>query len=264
MLIDLHSHTISSHDGFTSEAQMIEACIIRGIDAIAITEHDKVSALSSKKFADKNIELIPGCEFTTNAGAHIIGLFISDPLPFGSSRHEIVRHIKGQGGFVVMPHPWKQNSGYMAVHEEDSLIYDFDFIEILNGGWNSKDYVSGIINLSNKYDLLMISSSDSHRGCQVGLCVTSIDLDKSLYIGDIKKTLESLKQGDIEHRIDRKILAVKGRKTRNFQLNPFYQFLLPLAPRRLKRLLKILQYKLSDDSHASKPDFQTFVPEKND
>ena len=110
----------------------------------------------------------------------------------------------------------------------------------------------------------MISSSDSHRGCQVGLCVTSINLDKSLYIGDIKKTLESLKQGDIEHRIDRKILAVKGRKTRNFQLNQFYQFLLPLAPWRLKRLLKILQYKLSNDSRASKPDFQTFIPEKND
>ena len=262
MLIDLHSHTISSHDGFTSESQMIKACITRGINAIAITEHDKINTLSSKNFADKNIELISGCEFTADSGAHIIGIFISDALPFGSSRHEIVRHIKGQGGLVVMPHPWKQDSGYMAVHEEDSLMYDFDFIEVLNGGWNSKDYVSEIINLSKKYDLLMISSSDSHRGCQVGLCVTAINLDKSLDIVNTKEILESLEQGDIEHRIDRKVLAVKGRKTKKFQLNQFYQFLLPLAPLRLKRLLKILQYRLSNDAYASKPDFQTFIPGK--
>ena len=60
MLIDLHSHTIASYDGFTSESEMIEACLTRGINAIAITEHDKVSNLSPKKFLESNIELISG------------------------------------------------------------------------------------------------------------------------------------------------------------------------------------------------------------
>ena len=262
MLIDLHSHTIASYDGFTSESEMIEACLTRGINAIAITEHDKVSNLSPKKFLESNIELISGCEFTTDKGAHIIGLFVSEGLPFGSNRHEIIRHIKAQEGIVLMPHPWKKESGYMAIYEVDDLIYDFDFIEILNGGWNSKNYESEIISLSERYNLLMIASSDSHRGCQVGLCVTEIKLDKSFSIGDMKKILESLEQSNVKHFIDKKILAAKGRKTKKFQLNYFYQLLLPLIPWKLKRSIKILQYKLSNDSHASQPDFQIFTPEK--
>ena len=257
MLVDLHNHTISSHDGFTSESEIINACITRGISAIAITEHDKVCGLRSKNFENNNIELIKGCEFTTDAGAHIIGLFVSEVLPFGSSRDKIVNHIKAQGGLVVMPHPWKKSSGYMSVHKEDSLIYDFDFIEALNGGWSSKSYLSQIASLSEKYELIMISSSDSHRGCQVGLCATEINIEKPINIGEIKNVLKSLKQHDIKLYFDKKMLDSKGRKVKKFQLSQLYQLLLPMVPRRVKRLIKILYYKFSNDACANAPDFQS-------
>ena len=91
------------------------------------------------------------------------------------SREDIVTEIKRQDGLVLMPHPWKPNSGYMDLYAEDCFIEEFDFIELLNGGWNSSRYISEIYRISKKYSLRMISSSDSHRGCQVGLCVTSIN-----------------------------------------------------------------------------------------
>ena len=43
-----------------------------------------------------------------------------------------INHIKNENGLVLMPHH-KESSGYMKIYEEDSLLYEFDFIEILNG-----------------------------------------------------------------------------------------------------------------------------------
>lgn len=264
MLFDLHNHSICSHDGFTSEAEMIEACLVRGINAIAVTEHDKACTLSRNNFAEHDIELITGCEFTTDKGAHIIGLFISEGLPALSTRALIISHIKAQGGLLVMPHPWKTNSGYMVIHGEDEFLKDFDMIELLNGGWNSQNHIAEIINLAEMYEMLMVSSSDSHRGCQVGLCATKINTGIPFEVGTAKKILSAVVQDNVDLQSDEKVLAVKGRKPTRIQLNGYYQQLLPLIPERIKRVLKVLQYKYSNDSTARPSSFITFNWKKND
>lgn len=264
MLIDLHNHSIASYDGFTTEAEMLEACRVRGIDAIAVSEHDKLCSLSKQSFATHGIELIQGCEFTTDRGAHIIGLFVAEGLPVGSSAEAIVEHIKEQDGLAVMPHPWKPHSGYMSVHGESNILSQFDFIEMVNGGWNSANYRSQIIDLAERYDLLMISSSDSHRGCQVGMCVTKVNISEKFAIGSAKNALRSITQRDLELLIDKSMLTSKGRKPKPIQVTAAYQYLLLLVPKIIRRTLKILQYRLSQDSAARRPDFQVFRWTDND
>ena len=90
MLVDLHNHTYKSHDGFSTDKQIISACKKKGINAIAITEHDVPCRSNSKLYKENDIELIKGCEFTTNNGAHIIGLFISDRNLLDNSREGII------------------------------------------------------------------------------------------------------------------------------------------------------------------------------
>lgn len=252
MLIDLHNHTEQSYDGFTSESQIINACMMRGINAIAITEHDMPCKLSHDRFKESGIDLISGCEYTTNLGAHIIGLFVSSGLPSGYSRHQIIDHIKKQGGLVVMPHPWKSDSGYMAVHEEDNLIFEFDFIEALNGGWNSASFMEKIKLLSDSYGLIMIASSDSHKGCQVGLCATKVNSQRKFHPGSTEEVLRNVQQEDIELLIDSRAINSKGRKVMNFQVSPMYQLALRLIPSKLRRLTKIILYRFSN-SNKSKP-----------
>jgi len=135
MIIDFHTHTHNSHDGFTTPDELLAACKIRGIDAIAITEHDRVCTINPNPFADAGIEIIPGCEFTCDSGAHIIGLFVRQSLPIGSTAANILNHIRNQGGFALMPHPWKSGSGFMAMDGNLHLASQFDFIELINGGW---------------------------------------------------------------------------------------------------------------------------------
>ncbi|MDC0244887.1 PHP domain-containing protein, partial [Pseudomonadota bacterium] len=247
MLFDLHNHSIFSYDAFSSESEIIDACVLRGISAIAITEHDEVCKLSYENFKKAGIELIPGREYTSDRGAHIIGLFITEEFHCGTSREEIAQHIKKQGGLMVMPHPWKPGSGYMDKYSEDNFIQNFDFIELLNGGWSSRDYTSKILRLSENYSLRMLASSDSHRGCQVGLCVTKINSSRLFSVGDAKQILVSARQQDIDLLIDNRMLLSKGRKTRKIQLSKSYQKLLPLFPTKIRRLLKIFYYRLSKD-----------------
>ena len=263
MIVDLHSHTSSSHDGFTTQAELLEACLVRGIDEIAVTEHDAFCTLDGYLFEKNGVELIPGREFTTDGGAHVLGLFISNSIPASNSRHDIVHHIKAQNGIVIMPHPWKPNSGYLAVHEEDELIWEFDFIELVNGGWRAEKYSDNIVKIAQNYNLKMVASSDSHRGCQVGLCATRIVGIQVFHVGDAKSHLHNVTQDNLELLIDKRGFIRKGRRNRWFQVTNLYQIILPLIPVLIRRYFKRIHYTFSGDSRPGTPHYDIFKVGKN-
>lgn len=78
--IDLHTHTTAS-DGIYSPSDLIELAISSDLAAMAITDHDSVDGLEEGMCfsKDKDIELIPGIEFSieyTGGSFHLIGLYI--------------------------------------------------------------------------------------------------------------------------------------------------------------------------------------------
>ena len=80
--IDLHMHTNIS-DGELSPKELVDLAIQNNESAIAITDHDKVDGIEDalNYTKNKNIEIIPGIEFTVDPEdlakeIHIIGLFI--------------------------------------------------------------------------------------------------------------------------------------------------------------------------------------------
>ena len=258
MIVDLHNHTSTSHDGFTTQAELLSACIARGIDAIAVTEHDAFCELDADLFGKNGIELIFGREFTTNDGAHILGLFISNSMPKSDSRYDIIHHIKSQNGIVIMPHPYKSGSGYLSIHGEDELINEFDFIEIVNGGWRAEKYGCEIIKIAQDYNLKMIASSDSHRGCQVGLCATKVINVQEFCVGSTQRYLSIAEQGDLELLIDFQGFVRKGRRSKWFQITSIYQLLLTFVPKFIRRLVKKIQYKFSNDSKSINSHYKVF------
>jgi predicted metal-dependent phosphoesterase TrpH len=61
--VDLHMHTTAS-DGTDTLEQRIEQAKDRGLDAIAITDHDRInSELEERSFRDEKLEVITGAEF---------------------------------------------------------------------------------------------------------------------------------------------------------------------------------------------------------
>ena len=79
-LIDLHAHTTCS-DGTYTPTELIEYASEKNLKAIAITDHDTISAIeeASSLALKYGIELIPGVEISATYNSteiHILGLFI--------------------------------------------------------------------------------------------------------------------------------------------------------------------------------------------
>ena len=244
MLIDLHTHTFNSFDGFSTQDELISACKKKGIGSLAITEHDKYCSLDAEIFRLNGIILIPGIEYTDDHGAHIIGLFVDDTMPSSMSRFDIINHIKKQSGMVVIPHPFKPGSGYFSIYHKDPLLLHVDFIELINGGWNSKPYMDCILDIAYEYSMILLSSSDSHKVQQVGLCVTKFNISEHISdLDSLRTVFETIKQDHLELLIDAYNVRNHRRNIKCFQRFYVYRFLITLLPFRLRILLKRLRYK---------------------
>ncbi len=83
--VDLHAHSRCS-DGTLTPRELVDYAIEKGLDAVALTDHDTVDGLDElMEYAKgKPIEVIPGIEYSTeynNRDVHIVGLFIDHKAP---------------------------------------------------------------------------------------------------------------------------------------------------------------------------------------
>jgi len=82
MRFDLHSHSTCS-DGLLSPAELVERAVQRGVDVLALTDHDEVKGLSAARVAAANwgLRLVNGVEISVlweEVTLHIVGLDIDD------------------------------------------------------------------------------------------------------------------------------------------------------------------------------------------
>lgn len=83
--IDLHVHSNHS-DGTCTTKELVDLAIYKNLKAIALTDHDTTAGLEEiQEYAkDKNIEIIPGIELSTEyfgRDIHILGLYINPYNP---------------------------------------------------------------------------------------------------------------------------------------------------------------------------------------
>jgi len=79
-MIDLHTHSTES-DGTCTPSELIDLAVLRGIDTIALTDHDTCAGLDEarKKADKKGINFIPGIELEISfkpGEFHLLGLNI--------------------------------------------------------------------------------------------------------------------------------------------------------------------------------------------
>ncbi|HET8626301.1 MAG TPA: PHP-associated domain-containing protein [Thermomicrobiales bacterium] len=106
MKLDLHMHTHHSRDCTIPTAEVIHLCRRRGLDGIAVTDHNTLAGgLEAVALAPEGFTVIPGEEVKSSEG-EIIGLFLNEEIPAGLSPEETAARIREQGGIVVVPHPF--------------------------------------------------------------------------------------------------------------------------------------------------------------
>jgi predicted metal-dependent phosphoesterase TrpH len=169
--LDLHNHTSHSADGFVSPRRLLEIVRERGIDCVAITDHNTVSgALEAAAEADSDPSLprvIPGLELLTDVG-EIIGFYVSENIPKGLPVLAAIERLRAQGALVCLPHPHDRlRRGAIAPAARQMVAEAVDIIEVVNGRalgpWSNRRSLE----LARRLGKPQSAGSDAHNGLEL-------------------------------------------------------------------------------------------------
>ena len=172
MRIDCHCHTVYSkhwfwgHDSINTPEEMIKAAVKKGLDGLAITDHNTVKgSLMGKKVARrfKNFIIITGSEIKTKEG-EIIGLDIKEDVPLNLSIEETVEKIHDLGGIAIAPHPF---GSYIFRRCAGRNALKADAIEIYNSTLTKKQNTKAF-NLARNFKKSITAGSDAHSAREIG------------------------------------------------------------------------------------------------
>jgi predicted metal-dependent phosphoesterase TrpH len=175
--IDLHVHTRYSYDSTTTLDEIVAYSKKRGLDGVAITDHDVVKGAIRLAQKVKELVVIPGVEVTTSHG-HVLALNITKPVPTELS-HEA-------GGIAVAAHPTVFYKGLRG-----HVNSNFDAVEVVNASafpFFLSTYLSH--KLAVRLDLPQTAGSDAHYASEIGFAYTVIDADP-----EVDEIVHAIKKG---------------------------------------------------------------------
>ena len=159
--IDLHTHSIISHDGSINEQQYLSAVNKHLLDCIAITDHNEI-AFAKKMNNIHGNKFIVGEEIDTGEG-EVIGLFLSEKIYPKLGLKETITKIKSQKALVYIPHPLEKIRKGINRYHFQKYINLFDIVEI----FNQKAFSRSLINEQYKF-AVTAASSDAHCVQELG------------------------------------------------------------------------------------------------
>jgi predicted metal-dependent phosphoesterase TrpH len=168
--IDLHVHTCYSHDAVTTLKQVVAYAKKRGLDGVAITDHNTVEG--ALKLKTRDIIVVPGIEVSTLNG-HLLGLNVTVPIPAKLGIEETIHLIHEVGGIAVAPHP---TTFYKSPPSRQ--VSSYDAVEVMNA---SSIPFPVFTHLSKRFaadlGLPQTGGSDSHYAPEIGAAYTVVGAD---------------------------------------------------------------------------------------
>jgi hypothetical protein len=164
IVVDLHMHTDWSHDCSIPVTDLLDHAEEIGLGAIAITDHNAFGgALEAVELArGRELVVIPGEEVKTDDQGEVIGLFLEEEIPRGTSFGETVEAIREQGGLVYLPHPFDR---LHAIPDPATLhrhLAEIDVFEVFNARLLRDSFNDEALRFARKYRLLQGAGSDAH------------------------------------------------------------------------------------------------------
>jgi len=172
MKIDCHCHTIySKHwfwgfDSLNKPEEIIKVAVKKGLDGLAITDHNAVKgSLIAKKIAKKykNFIIITGSEIQTNSG-DFLALGVKENIPKNLSLEETIEKIHDLGGIGIAPHPFGRYVFRKCVRDD---AVKADAIEVFNSSLTNMQNKRAM-QLARTFKKPITAGSDAHSINEVG------------------------------------------------------------------------------------------------
>jgi len=166
MKYDLHIHSKYSSDGIINPEKIVKIAIRRGLDGIAITDHNTIKGgLKAKKYENEDFTVIVGSEISTERG-EIIGLFLEEEVK-SEDVQGVISEIKEQNGIVIIPHPFDElrRSAFQPAEEDAKFI---DCVEGFNSRCVFQKYNKKAVEFAMKHRLAVTAGSDAHFANEIG------------------------------------------------------------------------------------------------
>jgi predicted metal-dependent phosphoesterase TrpH len=164
----MHSHTMWSGDSTTTPDEVAAAVAEAGIDVLCITDHNAING-AVQLAGHLPCRVIVGEELRTHAG-EIIGLFLTERIPFGVGPGDAARAVRDQGGIVYIPHPYDPMRRNLSEAALDQLIEDglVDAVEVINAKTSLRSLNERAAATAVAHDLAAGAGSDAHVPDAIG------------------------------------------------------------------------------------------------
>jgi len=207
MKIDLHCHSFYSKDALSSPEKLLKTALKKGLDGIAITDHNTTKAWpEAKNLAEKmGLKIVFGEEIKTKRNGKVVGdilgLFLKEEIK-SRELFQVIKEIKLQGGIVIVPHPF-----HFPEHFKENLekiLPLIDGLEVFNARMPFPFFDKKAFAFAQKHNLAITAGSDAHFHSEVGNAYTIVERAKNL---------EEFKEG-----ILKKETKIKGKRSLPFSL----------------------------------------------
>jgi predicted metal-dependent phosphoesterase TrpH len=166
--VDCHLHTAASGDSVLTLEELADRARSAGLDAVCVTDHNVTHAAVAATERDLGVRIIVGEEIRTRDG-DVIGLFLTERIPYVLPLAEVIGLIRGQGGLVYAPHPFDPvRSSLGAVLPALCAEGAVDVIEVFNAKIEDQSLNARALSLARSFGLPGGAGSDAHDAPGVG------------------------------------------------------------------------------------------------
>jgi predicted metal-dependent phosphoesterase TrpH len=211
--VEYHVHTERSYDSDATAQAVLDRAVAAGVHVLCVTDHDTLEgALALRERADGRVDVVIGCEITARDGSHLVGLGLREAI---GRRHvlEVLYEIRRQGGWVILPHPFRRGTGVFRNELRRSpefvveVLSGVDAVECFNARDTWEDNRRSH-DLAVAHALPAVAASDAHRADEIGRVFVEYDDDAFVHGASARRLYFPSHPPEVEHPVRRLALEL--------------------------------------------------------
>lgn len=176
MKYDLHIHTYNSACSILKPETILKIAKKAKLDGIGVADHNTIKGgvEVSKANKDKDFEVIPGIEVSTDKG-HVLGLYVNQEIK-SRDFFSVIDEMKKQGAIMILAHPFRLLPHLRSNVKGIDVKKYLDAVECYNA---RTSYFSNrsAEKFAERFSLAKTGGSDAHFSFEVGRSFTLFDGD---------------------------------------------------------------------------------------